>query len=188
MKLICIIVFCILSNFLHTQTLQLHYDFRHSIDPKYNTRNFPTLYFEYYKMQDTGISLIKPGSFLLKMQANFTGQNNNLGMYCMQISQSIKFWKPRIYLNVQYSGGLGITEPKQYSYYITNTYSLGLAVPFKLGNTYLSSVLNFRYLSYDKASYDGLLTLYWWKAIWNYRVEMPVTSQFGQKIPIMVIL
>jgi hypothetical protein len=171
MKLLCITICSILCHSLFAQTLQLHYDIRHSIDPKYNVKNFPTLYYEYFKSQDSGLSIIKPGSFLLKMQADFLGQKDNMGKFYMQVSQSFRFWKPKIFLNLQYSGGLGITEPKQYSYYISNSFSLGLAFPFKLGEAYLSGVLNFKYLPYDKPSYDGLFTMYWWKGIWNYKVE-----------------
>ena len=61
------------------QTLQLHFDARHSLDPKHTSRNFTTLYFEYFKAQDSGRSFIKPSSFLLKLQADFTGRKNNIG-------------------------------------------------------------------------------------------------------------
>lgn len=171
MKLLSIAICCILCSSVFSQTLQLHYDARHTIDPKRNTKNFPTLYFEYFKTQDSGKSFIKPGSFLLKMQADFLGEKNNMGKFYMQVSQSFRFWKPKIFLDLQYSGGLGITEPKQYSYYITNTFSLGLSYPFKWGNTYLSSVLNYKYIPYIKPSHDVLYTLYWWKGLWNYKAE-----------------
>jgi hypothetical protein len=46
------------------QTLQLHYDLRHTLDPARNVKNYPTLYFEYFKNQDSGKAFIKPGSFL----------------------------------------------------------------------------------------------------------------------------
>lgn len=142
------------------------------LDPKHNAKNFPTLYFEYFKNYDTTKSLIKPGSFLLKMQADFLGEKNNMGQFYMQVSQSVKFWKPDIFINLQYSGGLGITEPKEYSYYITNTYSVGLAYPFRWGSAYMSSVLNYKYIPYSKPSNDFLYTLYWWKGLWNYKAEL----------------
>ncbi len=171
MKWLSLVIFCLFGNALLSQTLQLHYDARHTLDPKHNIRNFSTLYFEYFKSQDSGKNFIKPGSFLLKMQADFLGQNDNLGKFYMQVSQSFRCWKPKVFLNVQYSGGLGITEPKQYSYYITNTYSAGLSYPFKWKNTYVSSVLNYKYVSYNKGSHDFLYTLYWWKGICNYKAE-----------------
>ena len=154
------------------QSLQLHEDLRHSVDPKHSNKNFLTLYFEYYKAQDSGKAFFKPGSFLLKMQADFVGQQSNMGKYYMQVSQSFRCWTPKIFLNLQYSGGLGITEPKQYSYYIENTFSAGLAYPFQWLGGYWSAVLNYKYLPYAKPSHDPLFTLYWWKGLANYKVEV----------------
>jgi len=154
-----------------SQQLQLHYDVRHTIDPNQNAKNFATLYFEYFKSQDSGRAYFKPGSFLLKMQADFVGVQNNMGKFYMQVSQSFRCWQPKIFLDVQYSGGLGITEPKEYSYYINNTLSLGLSYPFKWKNAYLTSQLNFKYVPYKKSSSDFLYTLYWWQGLFNYKAE-----------------
>lgn len=156
---------------VHSQTIQLHYDMRHSVDPKRNAKNFPTLHFEYFKTQDSGASFIKPGSFLLKMQADFLGEKNNMGKFYMQVSQTLRCWRPKFFLNVQYSGGLGITTPRQYSYYIVNTYSVGISYPFKWRNAYLTSVLNYKYVPYDKPSHDFLFTLYWWQGLFDYKGE-----------------
>jgi len=172
MKLLLCLVLGIASFTTCSQTLQLHYDLRHTIDPERNAKNFPTLYFEYYKTQDSGKSFIKPGSFLLKMQADFLGQKNNMGKFYMQVSQSFRCWKPKLFLNLQYSGGLGITEPRQYSYYILNTYSIGLSYPFKWHNAYLASVLNYKHVPYQKPSHDFLYTLYWWQGLFHYKVEL----------------
>lgn len=171
MKFLTLTLFSVLSHFAYSQTLQLHYDLRHAVDPKRNPKNFPTIYFEYFKTQDSGKSFVKPGSFLLKMQADFLGEKNNMNKFFMQVSQSFRFWKPPVFLSLQYSGGLGVTEPKQYSYYIMNTFSAGLAYPFKWSNAYLSSVLDYKYIPYKKPSHDILFTLYWWKGYWNYKVE-----------------
>ncbi len=171
MKLLMLSFFCFTCYFSFSQTLQLHYDMRHTISPKRNSKNFPTLYFEYFKNQDSGKSLIKPGSFLLKTQADFTGPKSNIGKFYIQMSQSVRFWKPKIFLSLQYSGGLGVTEPKQYSFYIQNAYSAGLSYPFKSGNAYLTTVLYYKYVDYSKPSNDFLYTLYWWKGLWNYKAE-----------------
>ncbi|MBS1917564.1 MAG: DUF5020 family protein [Bacteroidetes bacterium] len=164
-------IFCFTCTSAFSQTLQLHYDIRHTIDPKRNTKNYPTLYFEYFKNYDSAKSFIKPGSFLLKMQADFTGKKNNMAQFYMQVSQTFKCWKPDFFLNLQYSGGLGVTDPKQYSFYITNTYSVGIAYPFRFGSAYMSSVLNYKYVAYAKPTNDFLYTLYWWKGLWNYKAE-----------------
>lgn len=161
--------FCCITAFC--QQLQLHYDLRRTIAPHQNAKNFATLYFEYFKTQDSGKAFIKPGSFLLKTQADFAGERNNMSKFYMQVSQSFRFWQPKIFLSLQYSGGMGITEPKQYSYYINNTFSAGVDYPFKWGNTYLSSQLYFRYATYQKPSQDFLYTLYWWKGLFNYKAE-----------------
>jgi hypothetical protein len=153
--------------------LQLYYNPNHTLTPKLYSKNFVSLYFEYFKEQDSGQAFIKPGSFLLKMQADFLGAQENMGKFFMQLSQTFRFWKPKIFINLQYGGGLGITEPKQYSYYIINAFSLGLAYPFRLGNAYLSSVLNCRYITYDHPSTDPLYTLYWWAPGLHYKLEFP---------------
>jgi hypothetical protein len=172
MKWINFILFCLIAETLFSQSIQLHYDMRHTVDPKRSAKNFPTLYFEYFKNYDSGNSVIKPGSFLLQMHADFTGEKNNMGQFYMQVSQTLKCWKPNFFLNLQYSGGLGVTEPKQYSFYITNTYCAGIAYPFKWGNAYMTTVLNYKYVAYSKGTNDFLYTLYWWKGLWNYKAEV----------------
>lgn len=171
LRFLFIVSCCIFLNIGLAQTIQLHYDMRHTVDPKHTAKNFPTLYFEYFKTQDSGKSFVKPGSFLLKMQADFLGQQNNIGKFYVQVSQSFRCWKPKIFVTLQYSGGLGITEPKEYSYYITNTFSAGLSYPFRWGSAYMTSVLNYKYIPYKKLSHDLLYTLYWWKGLWHYKVE-----------------
>ncbi|HSZ34891.1 MAG TPA: hypothetical protein VK772_16360, partial [Puia sp.] len=63
MKNLLIPIFCLYSVFSFSQNIQLVYDLRHTADPVNNPKNFPTLYFEYFKLQDSGRSFIKPGSF-----------------------------------------------------------------------------------------------------------------------------
>lgn len=161
----------LLSTGLSAQTLQLHYDLRHTIDPAHNTHNYPTLYFEYFKTQDSGRHFIKPGSFLLKTQADLLGSGHNIGKFYFQVSQSFRCWRPGIFISLQYSGGLGVTEPKQYSYYINNTFSAGLEIPFRWKGAWLSSVLDYKYVPYARPSHDFLYTLYWWKGFLNYKLE-----------------
>ena len=171
MKYLLLPFLIIYTTYLKAQSLQLHYDARHTFDAKRNPKNFPTLYFEYFKTLDTGKAFVKPGSFLLKAQTDFAGDQANIGKYYMQVSQELRFWKPKVFINLQYSGGLGITTPRQYSYYILNTYSVGVSYPFKLWSAYMSSVLNFKYVPYAKPSKDFLYTLYFFKGLWNYKTE-----------------
>jgi hypothetical protein len=172
MKFLAVILLLVFSVGAFSQSLQLHYDFRHSIDPKRNPKNFPTLYFEYFKTLDTGKIFIKPGSFLLKTQADFAGDQDNIGKYYMQVSQELRFWKPEVFIDLQYSGGLGITTPRQYSYYILNTYSAGISYPFKIGDAYLSSILFYKYVPYAKPSNDFLYTMYFYHGLFHYKAEL----------------
>ncbi len=153
------------------QNLQLHYDLRHTISPATNPKNFPTLYFEFWKMRDSGRHLIKPGGFLLKTEADLQGLNNNIGKFFLQVSQSFRAWTPRIFLQLQYSGGGGITEPKQYSYYITNTYQGGAEVPFRWKQAFLTAVLDYKYVSYPKPTSDPIFTLYWYRGFFHHKLE-----------------
>ncbi len=171
MKVSTFIFLCFLSIPVFTQKLELHYDLRHSVDPANNTKNFPTLYFEYFKNQDSGKAFIKPGSILVKIQADLLGDKTNIGKFFMQVAQTLRFWKPQIFLQLSYSGGLGVTEPRQYSFYIINTYSAGAEYAFQWKGAWISAVLDYKYVPYAKPSNDLLYTLYWWKGLFNYKVE-----------------
>ncbi|QQL51060.1 DUF5020 family protein [Mucilaginibacter ginkgonis] len=157
-----------------SQSLQFYYDVRHTLDPSNNPKNFPSIYFEYYQTPDTGNLFIKRGPFLFKAQADLSGDQTNLGKYYTQISQEVRFWQrpSDLYLNLQYSGGLGVTTPKQYSYFISNTYLAGASYHYKIGQAFLTSVLNFRYVSYVLPSKDLLYTMYFYRGLFNYRAEV----------------
>jgi hypothetical protein len=173
-------LFIVLSGLqVNGQSLQLHFDARHTIDPKNNSKNFPTFQFEYIKQLDTGKLLIKPGTFFLKLQADLVGDQAAISKSYMQVSQEVRFWKPKIFINLQYSGGLGITEQKQYSYYIQNTYQAGISYPFKLCTAYFSAILNYKYVSYKKPSHDLLYTFYFYKGLWNYKAEFAGDFSIG---------
>lgn len=170
MKQLVLVLIAAAPLLAYAQNLQLHYDLRHTVAPGQNPRNFTTLYFEYWKKQpDSGRSFVKPGSFLFKTEADLYGTGDNIGKFFLQVSQSLRFWKPKVYLALQYSGGAGITEPKQYSYYISNTFSAGVEYPFQWKGAYFTSQL---YLRYTSTSVDPLFTLYWWKGLLHYKLEI----------------
>jgi len=162
---------CIFSLPVFSQNLQLHYDLRHSIDPKHNAENFPTVYFEYFKSQPDTTSFIKPGSFLFKVETDMQGDKNNIGKAYIQATQTFRLWKPKIFLGVQYSGGLGVTEPKQYSYYINNSLGIGPNYPFQWHGAYFSAAVYYTYNILKKPSNDVMLSFYWWKGFLNYKLE-----------------
>lgn len=162
---------CTITISALAQNVQLHYDMRHWVDLKRTTANFPTIYAEYFEEQDSGHGYIKPGSFLFKMEADMMGEKGNIGKAYMQVAQTLRMWQPKIFLHLSYSGGLGLTERKQYSYYIVNTFQLGAAYNFKWKGAWLSTVLDYKYVPYSKPTQDFIYTLYWWKGFYNYRVE-----------------
>ena len=159
------------TTLLPAQELQLHYDLRHTLAPSRNPHNYPSLFFQFFKNQDSGKTFVKPGSFLLQAKADFQGASHNISQAYIQISQSFRCWAPHIFLSLQYSGGLGVTDPKQYSYYINNAFSLGLSYPFQWKGAWLSAVLNYKYIPYAKSTHDPLFTLYWWSGYFHYKVE-----------------
>lgn len=165
MKFRLLFILGILPSLLSGQTLQLHYDARHTLDPSHNAMNFPTIYFEYYKAKDTS------GAFFMKMETDLNGQNHNAGKFYTQLSQSFKFWHPKVYVQLQYSGGMGIAEPGSYGYYITNAFSLGAVYPFKWKGGWFSTSLSYTYNAFKKPSHDLLYSLYWGRGFWNYKLE-----------------
>ena len=172
MKYKFLILISVFSIPVFSQNIQLHYDFRHSLDPDHNLKNFPTLYFEYFKSQDSGSFFLKPGSFLIKIQTDFLGEGNNPGKFYTQVSQSFRFWKPKIYLHLEYSGGLGIAEPGSYGYYITNGFSLGASHLISRNGGFYNFSLSYRYNNFKRPSNDAMLSFYWWKGFWNYKIEL----------------
>ncbi len=165
MKYLSIFILVMLPSLLFSQNLQLHYDFRHTLDPSHNSMNFPTIYFEYFKSKDTS------GSFFIKTEGDLNGANHNIGKFYTQVTQSFKFWQPKIYAQVQYSGGLGIAEPGSYGYYITNAFSLGAVYPFQWKSAWFSTSLSYTYNAFKKPSHDVLYSLYWGRGFWNYKFE-----------------
>lgn len=160
MKTVLFVILCLTGQ---AQQLQLHYDFRHSIDPVLNRRNFASLSFEYFKSNDSA------GSFLLKMQTDFSGENNNLGQLFLQVSKNIRFWKPKAYLALTYSGGLGVAPPA-YGYSINNTFGVGVAYPFQWRGAWFSTSVVYRYSAFLKPSYDPQVTFYFGRGFFNYRI------------------
>jgi len=165
MKLLLFSVFLIFHVLGLSQNLQLHYDFRHSIDPEMNSKNFPTFSFEYFKNVDT----ISTGAFLFKLQADLKGKNNNTGQVFIQVSQSLKFWNPKVYLSLNFSGGLGVT-PVLNGFYVSNSYGAGVSFPFQWRGAWFSTNLIFRYNAFRKPSYDPQLNLYYGKGFSDYKV------------------
>jgi hypothetical protein len=147
------------------QNLQLHYDFRHSIDPGLYTINFPSMSFEYFNENDS------TGSFLFKMQTDFNGENNNPGQTFLQVTKNLRYWEPRVFLALTYSGGLGVSPPSS-GFYIANSYGVGVAYPVLWKTALIHAQLGYRYNAFTKASHDLQVTLYFWIGFVNYRLQV----------------
>jgi hypothetical protein len=93
MKYLFLALIGLISFRVSSQNVQLVYDMRHSADPKNNPVNFPTLYFEYFKQQDSGKSFIKPGSFLFKIEADAAGPGTNTNKMYFQVAQTLRCWQ-----------------------------------------------------------------------------------------------
>jgi hypothetical protein len=147
------------------QQFQLHYDFRHSLDPALNRRNFPSMTFEYFKDQDS------LGSFLLKMQADFNGEKSNIGQAFFQVSKNLRYWKPKVFLAFHYTGGLGIAPPS-FGYHISNSFGVGAAKTVFWKNNVFSIGLLYRYNAFPRGSHDGQLNLFFFRGFFNYRLQV----------------
>lgn len=163
MKTVLFVIFCALTLAGQAQQLQFHYDFRHSLDPELNRTNFASITFEYFKGNDS------TGSFLFKMQTDLSGENNNVGQVFMQVSKNIRYWKPKVELALTYSGGLGVAPPS-YGFYITNTFGIGAAYPFRWKGAWFTTSLVCRTSFFPKPSHDPQFTFYFGRGFFNYRI------------------
>ena len=147
------------------QELQFLYDFRHSIDPQLHEKNFPRVDFKYFKEIDT----INTGAFLIEIQSFLNGNENNIGQTFIQMSQSLKIWKPDIFAYFYFSGGLGVT-PDSYGYYISNAYSVGASYLLAFNNIWFNLSLLYRYSAYREPSHDPQINFYVGGALCSYKV------------------
>jgi hypothetical protein len=136
------------------QELQLHYDWRHTVDPRNNARDFPALTFKSFKA-------LEFGSFLLKLEANLDGTQHNVSQGYLEVSQTVRFWKAPVYALGEYSGGLGLFDGGSGGFYIANAYHLGVAYPFQLHGGWASAALAYKHTNFSRASHDPQATLYW---------------------------
>lgn len=142
----------------HAQELQLHYDWRHTTDPRNNAHNFPSLAFKAFKA-------LPFGSFLLKLEADLDGARHNVSKGYMEISQTMRFWPAPIYVLTKYSGGLGVFDGGGGGFYLDNAYHVGAAHPFPWQGGFANVSLAYRYANLERASHDAQASLYWGRPI-----------------------
>lgn len=165
MRNILVFIFCLAPGIGYTQEIQMHYDFRHTVDPRSNPKNFPMMVIKFFKELDT----LKTGTLLFEAQTFFNGDRSNIGQTFIQASQTIKFWKPKIYLAVNYSGGLGIAPPA-YGYYIGNAYGLGASTTLVFPTIWFAFNLGYRYSGTVKPSNDIQFNVYVGGGLYNFRL------------------
>jgi hypothetical protein len=136
------------------QDLQLHYDWRHTVDPRNNARDFPTLTFKSFKA-------LEFGSFLLKLEANLDGAQHNVSQGYLEVSQTLRFWKAPVYALGEYTGGLGLFDGASGGFYIANAYLVGVAYPFRMNGSWASASVAYKHTNFSRASHDPQATLYW---------------------------
>ena len=163
-KLMLLSLMFLFARPAHTQELQLYYDFRHSVDPERNKQNFPLLVFKYFKELDSSGT----GSFLLEAQTFLNGPRAFIGQTFLQVSQSLRFWKPKLYLQLNFSGGLGVADPS-YGYYIANAYAIGVSKPLLRTRSWYSFSLMYRYSYEDGARHNVQSNIYIGGGLFNYR-------------------
>lgn len=77
-----------------------------------------------------------------------------MGQAFVQVSQSFRYWKPKFYLYLSYSAGLGITEPDNFGYYLNHTFLGGMSYPFQGKKVWFSTYLAYRHSPFTKVSHD----------------------------------
>lgn len=82
-----------------------------------------------------------------------------------------KVWALNIYLDLEYSGGIGIAEPEGIGFNITNTYSVGLASALVWEETVMSLSAAFAYTAFKVPSRDFRCFVNWWRGLFNYAAE-----------------
>ncbi|HVN58129.1 MAG TPA: hypothetical protein VMT63_07525 [Bacteroidales bacterium] len=164
-KLLLIFLHGVATAACFCQNVQMYYDLRHSVDPTNFKKNFPALSFEYFRDLDS----VGTGSFLFRLDTQLSGEKCNMGQAFAQVSQSLRFWKPKPGLSVYYSGGLGVVLPGN-GFFITNAVGMGSACPFQWRGAWISIGIYFRASFYARQSYDPQLILYFGKGFHGYRI------------------
>jgi len=139
---------------VRAQDLQLHYDWRHTVDPENNARNFPIVTYKSFKALDFG-------SFLLKLEADLDGTKHNVSKGYLEVSQTLRFWKAPVYALGEYSGGLGSFDGGSGAYYIDNAYMIGAAYPFPWRGSWANVYLAYKHSNFPKPSHDPQASIYW---------------------------
>lgn len=156
-------------------TLDALYDFRHTVDPKDNPRNFPVVRLSIFNPQSYG-------DFFLSDEVELNGEKNNSSKNYIQLSQSFKLgkatlWGSPLFAHVGYSSGLGVYGNADGGYYIHSKYKAGLDYPFSIGKTFCSVELTAEYARTPKSHFNPLASLYVGHFFLDYKMILSSTIQ-----------
>ncbi len=152
-------ILCAFIGSSFAQNLQLHYDFRNSLNgDEVASRYYFTATFEMFKPD-------KWGSTFMFIDANFDFSRAGVGLMYTEIARDFKIDNFPLMPHIEYNGGLGIFKVDDNTtggFSIPNAYLLGFSYPFKLGNAFCSTYLAYKYNAFAKASHDVQ-----WTGTWN---------------------
>ncbi len=134
---------------LLSQNIQLHYDFRHSLDKECPSEfNFLMATIEMYHPD-------KYGNTFFFVDFDFSGKNGNLSCIYAEVSREFQIGNFPVLPHIEYNGGIGFDVS------IANAYLAGAAFPFELGKFYFNTYLAYKYNNFDKPSNDAQFTIVW---------------------------
>lgn len=156
-------------------SLDALYDFRHTVDPKNNPRNFPVLRLNVFSQKSYG-------DFFLSDEVELNGEKNNSSKNYIQISQSFRLGNATlhglpVFAHAGYSSGLGVYGNADGGYYIDSKYKVGLDYPFHVGEAFCSLELTAAYTNTPKPRLDPLVSFYAGRFFLNYRLVLSSTLQ-----------
>lgn len=165
--IILLVLLCGVS--VQAQNLQLHFDPRSSIHGK---EEFPTNYltatYEMFKPD-------KLGSTFMFVDADFNLTDGNIGMMYTEITRKFTINNFPIMPLIEYNGGLGLFEIDDEvggGYSIPNSYLVGAAYPFQLGNVFVDTYVAYKYNAFKEASHDVQWTVVWTVNLFNDKLTL----------------
>lgn len=164
-KLLLVIVlgFICLSSF--SQNLQLHYDFRNSIDKNLSSKNYITATFEMFKPD-------KWGSTFMFVDFDLNATNGGMGLAYMEIARDFKIGDFKIMPHIEYNGGLGIFEQGagHGGFSVSNSYLAGASYSFFLEPFFINTYIAYKLNAFAKSSHDVQWTMVWNSSFFDKKV------------------
>ena len=152
-------------QFVTAQNLQLHYDFRHTLNNNIaTTGNYITSTVEMFRPDKWG------GSTYFFVDMDYNQSKGNMGTAYWEISHDFKIGKLPIMPHIEYNGGTGNSEGFGFS--IANAYLAGVSYPFSCGKANFSTYIAYKYNAFKKASNDIQWTGVWGIPLFNNKITL----------------